>query len=124
MKNLFLLIPLLIFLFSCTKEIYSPENLFDLLRKGDPDLTAVTAEAFGTNIVSCDEYKPSCKNVFIVKIKELEVIFLQYDNSEDAFKSANYMDGFVVRNWAIDEVSGEPVLEAFMMKYLGARKAR
>ena len=124
MKKIYLFFSLLFLCLSCSKNTYEPEDIFELLRKGDADLEAVVSKDIGVSLVDCSTYKPKCRNVFIVKVKELEVIFLQYDTPEEAFKSAHYIGGFVVRNWAIDEVSGEPVLEAFMMKYLGARKAR
>lgn len=124
MKKISILLTLFLLFTSCSRSSYSPEKMFELLKVGDPNMNPIAAGVLGTNSINCANYNPKCTNIFIVEIKGLEVIFLQYDNPEEAFQGANYINGFVVRNWAIDEVTGEPVLEAFMMKYLGARKAR
>lgn len=112
----------LILIVSCFEDTYSPDDLFKMIKAGDPSMKAVMPKSPTEPLVRCDEYKPACKNAFVIRIKEMDVIFLSYSSQEDAAKAAAYIKGFVVRNWAIDDVSGEPVLEDFMMKYLGARK--
>ena len=48
---------------------------------------------------------------------------LFYDDQKDALKAAKRIKGYVSRNWVLDEVRGEPVLERFVVKYLKAKKA-
>lgn len=119
--RLFLFFITLFSFLSCSEEFYSPEDIYNLIRKGDPTVKAVTVK-INKGLVNCQDYKPACDNAFVVQVKGMNVLFLHYSNQEDAYKSAVNIQGFVTRNWAIDDVTGEPILESFMMKYLGARK--
>jgi hypothetical protein len=59
----------------------------------------------------------------MVVVHNIEMKFLYYENKTDALIAAKRIKGYVSRNWVLDDVSGEPVLEKFSKKFLGATLA-
>ena len=93
-----------------------------MLREGDPDLEVLVPPSISQPLVHCGDYLPPCQVGYKVKIKNMEVTGLLYDEQEDALKSAKSMRGYHLRNWAFDNVTGEPILERFFETHLGAKK--
>lgn len=73
--------------------------------------------------MKCNEYKPQCLFGYRIKVKQIELSALYYVSQKDAAESARHFRGYVGRNWAYDDVRGEPILERFVIKYLDAKKA-
>jgi hypothetical protein len=111
---------------SCSKEEEDTILRQDLYRKaklGDENVRFKMPKSIGDTLVNCYEYVPRCKFGYIVIVKELEVKALEYETIEGAKKSAKRIQGYRAANWVFDDVAGEPVLEWYVKKYLGAKKA-
>ena len=124
---------LLSILFSCSlftacfeeekKPNFNKEQMMRMLQEAAPDLVIMVPPNITTPLVHCQEYLPPCRLGYKVKIKNMEVTGLLYDSQEKAFKSAKSMQGYYLRNWAFDQVAGEPILERLFEQKLGAKKA-
>jgi hypothetical protein len=114
----------LLLLIACTggPGNYSREEMLTMARLGDPDLQ-VKIPSLSKALVSCADYTPACVNGYVVVIKELEMKFLYYENQKDALHAAKRIKGYVARNWVLDDVQGEPLLENFVKKYFKAKLA-
>ncbi len=114
-------------LLSCTsdKELpnYSNQDFLAMGREGDPDLKVIIPTSITETVVNCNEYTPACRYGLKVIVKNIEMRALFYDSQKDALKAALRRKAYISRNWVLDEVNGEPVLERFAMKYLKAKKA-
>lgn len=119
----FLLFILLISCSSSEPDTYSREEMMNMAKAGDPDLTIVLPKSIAHATVKCSDYKPSCRYGYKVIVKKLEMAVLFYENSADALKAAKRIRGYTSRNWVLDDVRGEPVLERFSIKYLKAKPA-
>lgn len=115
---------LLIFM-SCTKELpnYDPIQFREMARKGDPNMTVKVPKNLSEQLVDCNDYTPPCRYGLIVTVHNVEMRPLYYDDQKKALKAAKRIRGYVARNWVLDDVTGEPVLERFVKKHLGAVKA-
>jgi hypothetical protein len=119
----------IIFLFlllSCEKELppnYTNVEFLKMGRVGDPQLKLITPSDISQTLVDCNDYTPSCEYGLKVVVKNVTFKALNYKNQLDAKEAATRMKGYVARNWVLDEVSGEPILERFVVKYLKAKKA-
>ena len=94
-----------------------------MARKGDPNLTMVVPKSIAHATVQCGDYTPVCRYGYRVVVKNLEMAVLFYETPAEALKSANRIRGYTARNWVLDDVRGEPVLERFVIKYLNAKPA-
>lgn len=111
---------------SCSeKELpnYGNKDLLDMARKGDPDLKLIIPKDISETLVYCSNYNPPCRYGIKAVVKRIEMTALFYEKQEDALKAAKRIKGYVVRNWVLDDVVGEPILERFVVKYLNAEKA-
>jgi hypothetical protein len=109
---------------SCQKEepiIYMGNEILDLVKIGDPKVI-IKLPSKETEVIRCDTYLPPCKTSHLYIIKELEVIFLEYNTQDEAIKAAKAINGYYLRNWVIDDVVGEPILERFVEEYLKATR--
>lgn len=106
------------------KPNFSNATLLEMARKGDPELKIILPENIAQSVVDCNLYTPACRYGVKVVVKKIEMKALFYDEQEDALKAAKRMRGYVTRNWALDDVTGEPILERFVVKYLEAEKAQ
>lgn len=115
----------LLLLASCSgPETYDHLQIMEMARKGDPDLEIMLPPSLDKPLVYCSYYKPPCFTGYKVKIKKLMVTALEYKDPMAALISAKAIDGYIARNWVFDDVRGEPILERFVVKYLGAKLAR
>lgn len=111
----------LVFAFACSNdEIYTRENLYNMGTKVDPNLKIVLPKDLASG-VKCSNYGEGCIRGFEVQHRELSMIFVEYEKPEQAQKFAETVNAYVTRNWLIDDVYGEPVLEDFVKKALKAR---
>lgn len=116
---------LLTLLAACTSDAptYSREEFLDMAREGDPNLKLVAPKSISHAVINCSDYKPSCRYGVKVIVKNLEMGVLFYEKPKDALKAAKRIKGYISRNWVLDDVRGEPVLERFVVKYLKAEPA-
>jgi hypothetical protein len=121
MKSCLIIFLILLFA-SCTKELkYSKEQLFAKARKADSSTTFILPKSM-TEGVSCSDYPPGCLSAHIVEVQKLELIAVEFTNEEQAKFAAAKMRGYFVRNWLLDDVTGEPNLERFVTESLEAKK--
>lgn len=119
---LFCLLILSILSASCTKEVkYSKEHLLSLAQAGDPSVTVILPRSMAEG-VNCSEYTDGCLSAHIVKVKGLELIAVEFESQEDAVFAAKKYRALYTHNWIFDDVTGEPILEKFVMEKLKAQK--
>lgn len=106
---------------SCTKELkYSKEQLYSKATSIDSSAQLVLPKSISEG-VSCSEYSEGCMSAHIVRVKKLEFIAVEFMSEKDAIYAAKKFRGYYVRNWFLDDVAGEPLLEEFAGK-LEAKK--
>jgi hypothetical protein len=117
------LIIFVIFLFaSCTKELkYSKEELYAKAKNADASTTFILPRTM-TEGVSCGDYTEGCMSAHIVQVQKLDFIAVEFMTIDQAKLAAKKVRGYYVRNWLLDDVSGEPVLEKFAESALEAKK--
>lgn len=125
-NNLFplILLGLSILTASCseTKELkYSKEELYFMAVKADPDVSFVLPKSI-TEGIQCSDYSEGCVAGHTVKVKNLELIAVEFMTEKEAIYAAKKYRGYYVRNWLLDDVTGEPILEKFVTEKLGAKK--
>lgn len=119
------LLVILLILVGCTKgePNYSPIEFKQMAEAGDPDMEIMVPKGLSEQLVDCSEYTPPCRYGLIVIVKKVKMRALFYNEQKAAIKAAKRIRGYVARNWVLDDVTGEPVLERFVVKHLNARKA-
>lgn len=114
---------LLLGCFSEESKTYSRSEIMEMAKAGDPDLSIVIPKSIAHSTVKCSDYKPQCRYGYRVIVKQLEMAVLFYEKPADALEAAKRIRGYTARNWVLDDVRGEPVLERFALKYLKAEPA-
>lgn len=121
-KFFFFLLVLSILAVSCTKEVkYSKEDLLALAQKADPSVTVILPNSL-TEGVSCTDYPEGCTSAHIVRVKQLDLIAVEFQSEAQAIFAAKKVRGYYLRNWLLDDVRGEPLLEEFAVGKLKAKK--
>ena len=114
-------------LFSCNKKEelpnYSNKEFLEMGRAGDPDLRLIIPKSISETLVHCSDYTPSCRYGLKVVVKNVMMKALFFEQQKDALEAGKRIKGYVARNWVLDDVTGEPILERFVVKYLKATKA-
>jgi hypothetical protein len=115
-----------VFFISCSCSSEKPNldqlQLFEFVRSLDDSVELMIPPSLDKPLVNCYEFLPPCKTGHKVKIKNLEVTALYYETKAEAKKSAKSVRGYLYRNWAFDQVRGEPILERFFENKLKAKK--
>ncbi len=107
---------------SCTKEVkYSKEALLDKAKAVDPSITVILPKSMAEG-VTCSEYSEGCLSAHIVRIKNLDLIAVEFMSQGEAILAAKKFRGYYTHNWMLDDVTGEPVLEKFVTEHLEAKK--
>jgi hypothetical protein len=107
---------------SCTKEVkYTKEDLLAKAQAADPSVTYIIPKSI-TAGVSCHEYTEGCVSAHIVRVKDLDLIAVEFMTEAEAIHAAKKFRGYYIRNWLLDDVSGEPILEKFVTEKLEAKK--
>jgi hypothetical protein len=108
---------------SCeTKELkYNKEELYFKAYKADPSVSFVLPKSMNEG-VTCDEYGEGCLSAHIVRVKNLELIAVEFMTEANAVYASKKFRGYYVRNWMFDDVTGEPSLEKFVSEVLEAKR--
>lgn len=118
----FFLLTLSILAVSCTKEVkYSKEALLKLAQEADPSVTVILPNSL-TEGISCTDYPEGCVSAHIVRVQKLDLIAVEFQSEAQAIFAAKKVRGYYLRNWLLDDVRGEPVLEKFAVEKLKAKK--
>lgn len=111
-------------LFSCQsepKEIkLTKAAIEDQLKKVDLTLANINPKE---GALSCADYFTGCVSAYVYQIRKLDFIALEYDSKIHAEKAAKKLNSYSIENWAFDDITGEPVLEKYIVK-TGAKKAQ
>ena len=111
-----------ILLVGCTKELkYSKEELYMKAKAADPSVTFILPRSLSEGI-DCGEYSDECIAGHNIQVQRLDLIAVEFQNEEQAKYAAKKFRGYYVRNWLLDDVSGEPLLERFVVEHLEAKK--
>lgn len=107
---------------SCTKEVkYSKETLLAKAQAVDPTITVILPKSMAEG-VTCAEYSEGCLSAHIVRVKNLDLIAVEFMSQGEAILAAKKFRGYYTHNWLLDDVTGEPVLEKFVTEHLEAKK--
>lgn len=107
---------------SCTKEVkYSKEALLKKAQAADPSVTYILPNSL-TEGVACSDYSEGCQSAHIVRVQNLDLIAVEFSTEAQAILAAKKFRGFYLRNWLLDDVRGEPILEKFVTEKLEAKK--
>ncbi|MCM2349772.1 MAG: hypothetical protein NDI69_07110 [Bacteriovoracaceae bacterium] len=122
--NLFLLFMTLLSILgaSCTKEVkYSKEALFKKAQDAEPSVTVILPKNLAEGI-HCSEYSEGCLAGHTVRVKNLDMIAVEFNTEAEAIYAAKKFRGYYFKNWLFDDVTGEPELEKFVVEILQAKK--
>lgn len=115
MKFFFSVLLLTLFV-SCSKEEpkkYTKEEMLSFCTDKDSTCTVILPKSMDQG-VHCDDYGDGCIHGHMVKAREMDFIAVEYETPNQARRAAKRYHGFVTRNWLLDDVTGEPVLEKFV----------
>ncbi len=121
MNGIFYLFITLLFV-GCTKEVkYTKEQLYLKAWAADNSLTFILPKTMEDG-VHCTDYSEGCVAGHTVQVKKLNFIAVEFLTEDQAIYAAKKVRGYYVRNWLLDDVAGEPVLERFVVESLEAKK--
>lgn len=109
--------------FSDTPPNYSNQEFMEMAQRGQKEKIKIITAGLGEYVVNCNDYTPRCRYGYRVVVKNIEMVALFYEDQKVALEAAKRIRGYIARNWVLDEVRGEPVLERFVTKWLDAKKA-
>ena len=109
------LLTLLIFTSCSESETYTPMNMFQMAYDFDKSIEEVRVKDKSESI-RCNSYPKGCIPLSPkrFKIRMVEMIVVQYHSKKGACQAAKKLDQYYIRNWLLDDVKGEPVLEDFV----------
>jgi hypothetical protein len=128
--RLFIIISLLtISVISCTKKekTWGPQEMWFHALAQDPSIELVGIPNHEAHRrVLCENYaadgciEGSGKRV---KVRLVELLVIQYKTPKQACLAAKAIGQWYARNWLLDDVTNEPVLESYVAKIFDAKKA-
>jgi len=126
MKNLttYALVILMFAAWSCSKEkepTYLKEELVNLApAEGDDKVQTVLARDIN-DAVPCADYGEGCISAHRFRTRGLNFIAVEFETPTQAERSAKKIYAWTARNWLLDDVDGEPLLERWATEYLKAK---
>ena len=121
MKNIIILVFSLM-LFSCSEsKTYTPMQMFQMAYDFDKSIEEVRVKDKADSI-NCGMYPEGCipMSPKRFKIRLVEMIVVQYRSEAQACEAAKKLNQYYVRNWLLDDVKDEPVLEDFVTNVYSA----
>lgn len=111
--------------FACSKEVinFSKVDIITLTKKIDENSKLIIPKDMESG-VKCSDYGDACRGGYKARVLNLEMIFVEFDSAEAADAMAIKIDAYTARNWLFDDVTGEPVLERFVVKAFDAKRPR
>jgi hypothetical protein len=114
---------------SCSREeSWSPKELWYTAREAEPNIELVLIPVGHEHRrIVCEDYplegcvKGTGKRVLI---KKVELIVIQYDSRRHACEAALKIKQWYSRDWVLDDVTDEPVLEDFVKKVFNAYRPK
>ncbi len=87
--------------------------MYQIAIASDPNFQIVLPKDISSGI-PCSDYGLGCLGAFEVKHRELSMIFVEFDTHENAVKVGQAINSYIIKNWVLDDVTGEPILEEFV----------
>ena len=113
----------LILLFSCSNsDTYSQHQLWNMAKKVEPKIEILIPKTINDG-VKCSDYEAGCLGGKRVKLRLVVLTVVEFETAQQAEVAARAIGQYYVRNWVLDNVTGEPVLEDFVKKAFNAKKA-
>ena len=120
-----IILPLLLSLLlsGCDKEerTYDKKTIIGMAKKIDPQFKDVLPESLDKGL-KCSDYGEGCVSAFEVKTHMVKFAMIRFIHVEQARRVATKLEGYYVRNWVFDNVTGEPVLEHFVKRAFNAKR--
>ena len=109
-------------LVSCGNDMhYTRRQFYQLGRAHDPNFSVVVDEEM-RDWARCFDYGQGCVETFTAIYQGVSFVCVQYERAEQAQYSARALNAYLVKNWLLDQVRGEPTLEQFVIKAWGATR--
>ena len=127
MKWILLITVIFSFLGCSEKKVYTQKELWYMAIEVDPDIELVgIANHEEERRILCKNYGPGCVKGTgrRIKVKKVEIIAISFETMEQARTEALRIDQFYAKNWVFDDVKGEPLQEAFILKAFKAINAK
>ncbi len=113
-----------LFSVSCTKEkepTYLKEELVNLApAEGTDKIETVLARDIN-DAVPCADYGEGCLSAHRFRTRGLNFIAVEFETPTQAERAAKKIYGWTARNWLLDDVDGEPLLERWASEHLKAK---
>lgn len=118
---MFFLLNFLVVACSCDTEILPQRQLLRMAEAEDPNTEVILPEDM-TKGIKCSDYGPGCQSGRILRIRNVDIVLLEFNNKTSARNEALRIDQYYVKNWVFDDVTGEPVVEHFIRKVYNASR--
>ena len=102
---------------------YTRREFYQLGKKSAPQLKIVRPGE-EERWSSCFDYGRGCEEILNLSYQGVSFICVRYQDAGQAIQFGRSIDAYVAKNWLLDDVSGEPILERFVQRAWKAQKAR
>ncbi len=112
---------ILLLLLSCfsKEDSFSQAEIWDLISQNSKDakIVPIANHEIHRRVV-CKNYGPGCINGTgkRIAIKGIEFLIIRFQSPEKARTEARRINQWYVRDWILDDIKNEPVLEKFMIR--------
>lgn len=113
---------LVVLAFGCWDRTVNKSTMMKLAQQVDADVDVLLPENLTAGI-KCDNYGLGCKGAFKAKVRLVEMVLVEFENTAQAREAALKYRQWYAYNWMFDDVTGETVLEDFIKKAFGAQRA-
>ena len=107
---------------SCQKEeiTYTKSQIIDMIQKIVPDAKFKLGESL-TDIIPCADYGAGCISVHRIEANKLVMVAVEFAGRDYAHRAAKRIYAYNYNNWVLDDVVGEPYLEALVKQAFDAK---
>lgn len=108
---------------SCSKEkepTYLKEELLALAPLEGADKVDVVLARDINDAVPCADYGDGCLSAHRFRTRDLNFIAVEFETPGQAENAAKKIYAWTARNWLLDDVDGEPLLERWASEHLKA----
>lgn len=116
---------LVLILASCSKKEprYSVTQIMNIVTSEAAGAQEVFIADFQQELrVICENYGEGCVgNGKRLRIRGVDLLMIEFANTRAARQEALKLHQWYVRNWLLDDVTNEPILESFVKRHLNAK---
>ena len=126
LKLIFLLLSLCTLFTSCSKEAsYGAMDMYMMAYEFDKTIEEVRVTDPSQSL-RCEMYPPGCVDGSAkrFKVRLVDLVVVQFHTAKKACLAAKKLNQFYIRNWLLDDVKGEPVLESFVKEVYKAKNPK